>query len=104
MKFRYRGDAAYHLRGQFKNEHNRYYEADNISNWAKIGVYGVLFLFQLLAMFGVLSELNYWVWYIGGITAILVHGSEHFFRWFYSDVIWKRKDDLTVSNYYRRQS
>ena len=104
MRFRYRGGAAYHVLGQFKNEVNWYYELDNLSNWAKIVVYGVLFVFQLLSTFGVLSETNYWIWYLGGLTAIAMHATEHFSRWLYTDVIWRRKDDQTVSNFYRRQS
>ena len=77
---------------------------DKFRYWSEIVIYSILATAQGLSMFGILPEISLWVLVIGGMTAGLLTSIAGLIQWYTYDLIYKKKTDDTVSNFYRQQS
>ena len=104
MLFRYRSEDSFYNLAKFKNESNWWMITDKFRYWSEIVIYSILATAQGLSMFGILPEISLWVLVIGGMTAGLLTSIAGLIQWYTYDLIYKKKTDDTVSNFYRQQS
>ena len=93
--FRYRSDADYYDAGEDPYSWNPWKLANLIEQYTDLSVWGVLFIFQLLSTFGVLSGLNVVIWMWAGAIAGLIYMVTHIFRFMAYDAVAKSDSDVS---------
>jgi len=94
--FKYRTADDYYTAGEAPYSWNPWKLANLIEGYFSLSVWGILFIFQLLSVFGVLSWINMMLWSWSGLLALVVFTVTNIFRFMAYDGAYTEDDQALM--------